>query len=175
MVKVGSDCHHAPGGESFQQAMGVIYNLVYTTKFRAKEVLKKDYDVLALEGLWWAKGRGFALTNPERWLWSLMIVVPDFVDERLFTESVEAVRHRKNPPGLEKARLETLDEGTAVQVMHIGPYSAEPASIAKMGAYAREHGFRLVGKHHEIYLGDPRRAAPSKLKTILRHPVARAA
>ena len=164
----------APGGESFQQAMGVIYNLVYTMKFRAKRLLKKDYDVMAPEGLWWMKGGKIDPTRPDKWLWSLMVVVPDFVDDKLFSETVEEVRRKKDPPGLENARLETFEEGRCVQMMHVGPYSAEPESIAKMEACAREHGYKLVGKHHEIYLGDPRRAAPSRLKTILRHPVAKA-
>ena len=164
----------APGGESFQQAMGVIYNLVYTMKFRAKRLLKKDYDVMAPEGLWWTKGKTIDLARPDKWLWSLMVVVPDFVNDRLFSETVEEVRRKKNPPGLEKARFEALEEGQCVQIMHVGPYAAEPESIAKMEAYAKEHGYKLVGKHHEIYLGDPRRAAPSRLKTILRHPVAKA-
>jgi hypothetical protein len=88
---------------------------------------------------------------------------------------VAEVRKRKNPPGLGKARLETLEERTCLQIMHIGPYASEPESISKLDAFAKEHNYRMVGKHHEIYLGDPRRAAPSKLKTIIRHPVAKAA
>lgn len=161
-----------PGGESFQQAMGTLYNLVYTMKFRSKRLLKKDYDIMAPEGLWWMKGK-FDMNRKDRWLWTLMILVPDFVTVKMFSEAVAEVRSKKNPPGLERARLETLDEGTAVQMMHIGPYANEPESIAKMEAYAEGHGYRMVGKHHEIYLGDPRRAAPSKLKTVLRHPVAK--
>ena len=161
-----------PGGESFQQAMGTLYNLVYTMKFRSKRLLKKDYDIMAPEGLWWMKGK-FDMNRKDRWLWTLMILVPDFVTVKMFSEAVAEVRSKKNPPGLERARLETLDEGTAVQMMHIGPYANEPESIAKMEAYAEGHGYRMVGKHHEIYLGDPRRAAPSRLKTVLRHPVAK--
>ena len=130
----------APGGESFQQAMGVIYNLVYTMKFRAKRLLKKDYDVMAPEGLWWTKGKTIDLARPDKWLWSLMVVVPDFVNDRLFSETVEEVRRKKNPPGLEKARFEALEEGQCVQIMHVGPNAAEPESIAKMEAYANEHG-----------------------------------
>ena len=103
-----------------------------------------------------------------------MILVPDFVNDKLFKDSVEEVRKKKNPPGLDRARLETLDERTCVQIMHIGPYASESESIAKLDALAREHGYNMVGKHHEVYLGDPRRAAPSKLKTVLRHPVVRA-
>jgi len=113
------------------------------------------------------------MTRRDKWLWTLMILVPEFVTPRMFTEAVAEVRSKKNPPGLDRARLETLEEGTCVQIMHIGPYATEPESIAKMDTYAKEHGYKMVGKHHEIYLGDLRRAAPSKLKTVLRHPVAK--
>ena len=163
-----------PGGESFQQAMTTLYNIAYTMKFQSKRLLKKDYDMMAPEGLWWMKGEKFDMTKKDKWLWTLMILVPDFVTPKMFSEAVTEVRSKKNPPGLERARLETLDEGTSVQIMHVGPYATEPASIAKMDAYAKEHGYKMVGKHHEIYLGDPRRAAPSKLKTVLRHPVTKA-
>ena len=161
-----------PGGESFQQAMAVVYALAYALKFRAKKLLKKDYSVMAPEGLWWTKSGKIDLKKPNQWLWTLMVVVPDFVTTKLFLAAVDEVRRKKNPPGLDAARLEAFDEGYCVQTMHVGPYSSEPESIAKMEAYAREHGYVMVGKHHEIYLGDPRRSAPSKLKTILRHPVA---
>jgi hypothetical protein len=163
-----------PGGDSFQQAMGVIYNLAYTMKFRSKNLQKKDYTVMAPEGLWWMKGK-LDPSKPKKWLWTLMIVVPDFITPKVFSDTVEEVKRKKNPPGLEKARLETFNEGLCVQTMHIGPYSAETETIARMNAFAKDHGYEMVGKHHEIYLGDPRRAAPSKLRTILRHPVAKAA
>jgi len=160
-----------PGGESFQQAMSALYNIAYTMKFRSKRLLKKDYDMMAPEGLWWMKGK-IDMNKRDKWLWTLMILVPDFITTKMFSDAVDEVRRKKNPPGLDRARLETLNEGKCVQMMHIGPYAAEPESIAKMDAYAKEHGYKMVGKHHEIYLGDPRRAAPSKLKTVLRHPVA---
>jgi hypothetical protein len=162
-----------PGGESFQQAMGAIYNIAYTMKFRSKRLLKKDYDMMAPEGLWWMKGK-IDMNKRDKWLWTLMILVPDFVTPKMFSDSVAEVRSKKNPPGLERARLDTLDEGTSLQTMHVGPYATESESIAKMDAYAKEHGYKMVEKHHEIYLGDPRRAAPSKLRTVLRHPVAKA-
>ena len=167
------DGNGEPGGESFQQAMGVLYNIAYTMKFRSKRLLKKDYDMMAPEGLWWMKGKKIDMARRDKWLWTLMILVPDFVTPKMFSDAVAEVRSKKNPPGLDRARLETLDEGTSVQTMHIGPYSTEPESIARMGAYVKEHGYKMAGKHHEIYLGDPRRAAPSKLRTIIRHPVAR--
>ena len=163
-----------PGGESFQQAMSAIYNIAYTMKFRSKKLLKKDYNVMAPEGLWWTKGRKIFPTKPADWHWTLMAVLPGFVTPKLFSESRDEVRKKKNPPGLDRARLETFDEGLCVQTLHIGPYSAETDSINKMASFAKDRGYRMVGKHHEIYLGDPRRTTPSKLKTILRHPVAKA-
>jgi hypothetical protein len=162
-----------PGGKSFQDAMGVIYNLAYTMKFRSKKLQKKDYNVMAPEGLWWMKGK-LDPSKPKKWLWTLMVVVPDFITPKVFSDTVEEVRKKKNPPGLDRAHLETFDESLCVQTMHIGPYSAETETIARMEAFAKKSGYKLVGKHHEIYLGDPRRAAPSKLRTILRHPVAKA-
>jgi hypothetical protein len=164
----------APEGESFSQAIGAIYNLAYTMKFRSKKLLRKDYSVMALEGLWWMKGKTFDAAKRDDWLWTLMIVQPDFVNDKMFAEALDEVKRKKNPPGVEKARLESFKEGLCVQIMHVGPYSAESESIARLDAFAKENGYKMVGKHHEIYLGDPRRAAPSKLKTIVRHPVARA-
>jgi hypothetical protein len=163
-----------PGGDSFQQGVGAIYNVAYTMKFRSKKLLKKDYNVMALEGLWWMKGK-IDQTRRKDWLWTLMSVVPDFVTPRMFSESVEEVKERKNPPGVDKVRLESFDEGLCVQTMHVGPYSTESESIARLDSYAKDHGYRMVGKHHEIYLGDPRRSAPSKLRTIIRHPVQKSA
>jgi len=153
--------------------MSVLYSTAYTMKFRAKRQLKKDYDMMASEGLWWMKGKKIDMTRRDKWLWTLMIMVPDFITPKMFSEAVAEVRSKKNPPGLDRARLETLDEGESVQIMHVGPYATESESIAKMDAFARERGYKMVGKHHEIYLGDPRRAAPSKLRTVLRHPVAK--
>ena len=163
-----------PGGKSFQEAMGVIYNLAYTMKFSAKKTLKKDYTVMAPEGLWWMKGGRIDPSRPKDWLWTLLAVVPDFVTPELFGLAKDEVRRKKNLPGLDRARLETFDEGPCLQIMHIGPYSAETEDIAKIEAFAKAHGYKIVGKHHEIYLGDPRRAAPSKLRTIIRYPVAKA-
>lgn len=163
-----------PGGDSFREAMGVLYSVAYTLKFRCKKLLKKDFTVMAPEGLWWVKGGGFIPERRTDWLWTLMIVLPDFVTTKMFANAVEEVRKKKNPPGLQRARLVPFDEGLCVQTMHVGPYSAEPESIARLDAYVKEHGYRTAGKHHEIYFGDPRRTAPSKLRTIIRHPVAKA-
>lgn len=160
-----------PASKTFQEAVGILYGLTYTLKFQCKRLLKRDFSVIALEGLWWMKGAGFDLTKRNEWLWTMMIVQPDFVTDRMFSEAANELRLRRNPAGLERARLESFDEGYCIQIMHVGPYSAEAESIARLGAYANEHGYVMTGKHHEIYLGDPRRSAPSKLRTVIRHPV----
>jgi hypothetical protein len=165
------DGRGAPESESFQQGIGTLYNLAYTMKFRSKKLLQKDYNVMALEGLWWVEGKEFDLAKRDDWVWSLMIVQPDFVTDRMLSDAREEIKKKKNSPGLEKVRLESFEEGPCIQTMHVGPYSTERDSINKLESYAREHGYKMVGKHHEVYLGDPRRAAPSKLRTIIRHPV----
>jgi hypothetical protein len=162
-----------PAGKRFQEAVGVAYGLAYTIKFDAKKKLGKDYPVMPLEGLWWMKGGGFDMRRREDWLWSLMIMQPDLVTEKMFTEAILALKRKRNPPGVGLARLEAFDEGLCVQAMHVGPYATGPETMAKLDTSVREKGYRMTGKHHEIYLGDPRRSAPSKLKTVIRHPITR--
>jgi len=96
---------------------------------------------------------------------------PDHIDQAMFEAALAQLRKKKPGPALDKLRLETFHEGLCLQILHVGPYADEPRSIEKMDAFAREHGYILHGKHHEIYLGDPRRATPEKLKTVLRHPI----
>ncbi len=112
----------------------------------------------------------------DNWFYTLMILQPEVITGELFDEGLEQVRRKKgDSPFLSKLRLETFEEGLCVQTMHIGPYATEPATVERMRAFALENGYRdcvgLGGKHHEIYLGDPRKADPAKLKTVLRHPI----
>jgi hypothetical protein len=167
---------HGPGSSpAFQQALEALYGISYTLKFASK--LRKenplDYTVMALEGLWWVENDEFDINRPENWHWTAMMLQPDHISVDMYQEGLEQLRKKKPSLALDKIRFETFQEGLSMQIMHIGPYSEEPATIAKMDAFARENGYRLRGKHHEIYLGDPRRAAPEKLKTVLRHPVER--
>ena len=168
------DGRGSPESDDFHQAIGTMYNVAYTMKFRSKKLLKKDYNVMALEGLWWMEGGGFDPVRRESWQWTLMIVQPDFVTPKLFADSVKKAKAKKNPPGLELARLAPFAEGLCAQTVHVGPYSTESQTIALLDAFVKDHGYKMVGKHHEIYMGDPRRAAPSKLRTIIRHPIAKA-
>ena len=168
----------APGtSPAFQEAMQALYGAAYTLKFMSK--LRQDnpidYPVMALEALWWVAGRGgeFDINRPEGWKWTAMILQPDHITKKMVQEALLQLRKKKPSSALDKLRFERFREGLCIQIMHVGPYSEEPRTLEKMEAFARENGYALRGKHHEIYLGDPRRARPDKLKTILRHPIER--
>ena len=159
---------------AFAEAMQALYGASYTLKFMSK--LSKtdpiDYPVMALEGLWWIEGGEFSFESKDNWAYTVMILQPEHITPEMFAEALNQMRKKKgDQPAFARLRLEAFHEGLSVQIMHIGPYSAEPASVAKMDAFALENGYQMHGKHHEIYLGNPLRAQPEKLKTILRHPV----
>ena len=164
-----------PGSSpGFKDAMGALYGATYTLKFISK--LRKadpiDYPVMALEGLWWVEGGEFSFESKDPWSYTVMILQPDHITSEMFAEALGQLRKKKgDQPAFSRLRLEAFEEGPCIQVMHVGPYAAEPATVEKMDAFAREHGYLLHGKHHEIYLGNPLRAQPEKLKTILRHPI----
>ena len=159
---------------AFQEALEALYGISYTLKFASK--LRKedplDYTVMALEGLWWVEEGEFDITHPEGWRWTLMIMQPDHITPGMYEDALRQLRQKKGErPGFSRLRFESFQEGLCVQIMHVGPYAEESATIARMHAFAQENGYRLCGKHHEIYLGDPRRASPEKMKTVLRHPI----
>lgn len=158
--------------QTFQDAVDVLYSVSYTLKFMMKNAGKADWTVMPLEGLWWMDDpAGFSMENKDAWKWTLMLMQPSFVTESDVREAIEQVSKKKDLPALSKLRFETLKGGPAAQIMHIGPYEAEPPTIEKLHKFVEESGHKLRGKHHEIYLGDPRRTAPEKLKTVLRHPI----
>jgi hypothetical protein len=159
---------------SFQQAVEALYGISYSLKFASKRrpVDPIDYPVMALEGLWWVEDGEFDITKPANWRWTAMIMQPDHITEAMFGEALAQLREKKPGLALDKLCLKTFHEGLSMQIMHIGPYADEPRTIAKMDRFARENGYVRRGKHHEIYVGDPRRAAPEKLKTVLRQPIA---
>lgn len=168
-----------PNGEEFSNAVGALYSLSYSMKFWTKKHPAPpdfmDFSVAPLEGLWSVEGDDFGASNfaveRDKWLWTAMIMQPDFVTNEFLDEVRAEVAVKKPNPSLPNVRLETFDEGLSVQIMHIGPYSDEPATIAKIDEFMKENGYTSNGRHHEIYFSDPRHAAPEKLKTILRHPV----
>ena len=166
---------HPGETKGFQEAIGALYGVAYTAKFAAKKAGIKDVLVMPLEGLFWTEGGGdFLHAEPGAWRWTLMLMLSKAVTPKLFDASVKELRERKDPPGLSRVRLERFREGRAAQILHLGPYSAEAPTIERLHAFIRENGYRLAGKHHEIYLGDPRRSAPEKLKTVIRQPMAKA-
>lgn len=161
------------GSPEFQEAIGALYGMAYTLKFMLKgEGVQTDFTVMPLEGLWWMQGNsGFDPDNKEGWRWTLMIAMPPHITEDEFKRAKAELKKKKDPPALGKVRLRKFSEGKAVQIMHIGSWSEEGPTIEKLHAYARENGLKIKGKHHEIYMSDPRRTAPEKLKTVVRQPV----
>ncbi len=159
--------------QSFKNAIITLYPLSYTLKFMVKKgEIGIDYGVLPLEGLWWADDMSsFTEGRKDKWKWTLMIMQPDFITRKMVQEAIEQVGVKKNPVSLPLVRFESFKEGKAAQTMHIGPFSEEGTTIAKVHSHIEEHGHKLTGKHHEIYLSDIRRAAPEKWKTIIRQPI----
>lgn len=158
--------------QAFQEAVDALYSVSYTIKFMVKKTKSEDYVVMPLEGLWWTDDpAGFSMENKDVWKWTLMIMQPHSVTEDLVHVAIDQAGEKKVLPALPKLRFETLKEGLSAQIMHIGPYEAEPPTIEKLHEFVKESGHRLWGKHHEIYLSDPRKVAPEKMKTILRHPI----
>jgi hypothetical protein len=161
----------------FEDAMQALYSLSYGLKFATKgQDPPTDYSVMPPEGLWWADDPAdFAAPRKDKWRWTLMIMQPPAVTPEQFAALVEETSRKKDLPAVRDVRLETLEEGICVQILHIGPYSEEGPTLERLHRFAQEQGYELHGRHHEIYLSDVRRTAPDKLKTVLRHPVRRQA
>jgi len=160
--------------EKFQSAMQALYSVVYTLKFEFKKNQGIDYPVMPLEGLWWADDMEvFKIEKKADWKWTLMIMQPDVVSEKHFRSACEQAAAKKDLPELSSLRFEHFREGMSAQILYLGPYSDEGPTITRMHEFIHESGHMLHGKHHEVYLGDPRRSAPEKLKTVLRQPVKR--
>ncbi|HUV25774.1 MAG TPA: GyrI-like domain-containing protein [Anaerolineales bacterium] len=160
--------------QEYQDAVGALYALAYKIKFMSKNQLGKDYVVPPLEGLWWAEDMEAFTTarDKSQWDWNMMITTPEWITSEMFVEALELVRKGKNPVAMDKVRLESYHEGLSVQIMHIGSYDSEGPTLMKLHReFIPNNGYVEKGKHHEIYLGDPRRVAPEKLKTVLRQPV----
>jgi len=170
MVDGAGDPNKSP---AFGEAVEALMSLAYTLKFSLKKRPGgPDYGVMPLESLWWADDpRVFHLADKSTWQWTAMILQPDFVSQEDVAAAFTEVRKKKNPAALNKVRLETLEEGSAAQILYLGSYADEGPVIQRIHDFIEESGKSLFGKHHEIYLNDPRRAAPEKLKTILRQPM----
>ena len=158
----------------YTEAVEALYAVAYKLKFASKKEMAKDYTVPPLEGLWWADDMDdFTITRDKsKWDWTMMIMKPDWITQEMVTTAVALVAKKKDLPALSKLRLESYHEGLAVQIMHIGSYDDEAPTIRKMHTeFMPTNGLLPRGKHHEIYLSDPRRVAPEKLKTVIRQPV----
>ncbi len=166
------DGHGYPGSSrEFQEAIEALYGVAYTLRFGSEDPRIREAPLMPLEGRFRGESRGpFPVNDPKRWHWTLMLRVPSAVSRKLFVAAVERLRERKNPPALDSVRLERWREGKAAQVLYVGPYAKETPTIAALHEFITTHGFRVAGDHHEIYLGDPRKTRPEKLKTVIRQP-----
>ena len=161
-----------PGGELFTTIVGALYSVAYTMKMSQK-ALGGDYTVGKLEAQWWTDdaGCGLATVPQDEWRWKLLIRTPDFIGDMELSLAVETLGKRGKSPNAKEIRLDTLREGLCVQMLHVGPYEREHETVRVMEEFARQKGLEAHGRHHEIYLSDPRRVPPQRLRTILRHPV----
>jgi hypothetical protein len=159
---------------SYSDAIEALYSVAYTLKFASKNTLGMDYVVPPLEGLWWADDmNAFVSRDKDAWYWTMMIMQPEWISPAMIDSAVATVRAKKTVPALDLLRTEILTEGACVQIMHIGSYDDEGPTLARLhDEYMPRHRLVMHGKHHEIYLGDPRKTVASKLKTVLRQPVA---
>lgn len=168
-----ADGHGDPNtSKLYADAVAALYGVSFTLKFTCKRGPEKiDYSVMPLEGLWWADDpRSFVSGDKSKWFWTAMIMQPDFITGRHVESAVAAVQRKKPNEMLAQLRFGSFAEGRVAQLLHVGPYSAEAPNIERLHAFIAAQGGKLSGKHHEIYLSDPRRAAPEKLKTIIRQP-----
>lgn len=171
----------SPRSKEFPAAVGALYGVAYTIKFTRKFADGSDFRVPTLEAQWWvaSSARGAAREPfwafPESaWRWKLLVMMPDFVRAADVARARRLLALKKRDPRLDRVMLERVREGLCVQALHVGPYDREHDTIERMHETAARRGLRPSGKHHEIYLSDPRRTKPARLRTILRHPVARA-
>jgi hypothetical protein len=171
------DGHGDPNtAQEYQEALEALYAVAYKLKFMSKKELGRDYVVPPLEGLWWAEKMETYSTQRDKsaWDWTMMIMQPEWITPAMVETARQQVAKQKDPPALPKLRLETHHEGLSVQILHIGPYEDEGPTLQRMhDEFIPQNGLEMRGKHHEIYLSDPRKVAPEKLKTVLRQPVRR--
>jgi hypothetical protein len=167
------DGHGDPNtAQEYKDAVEALYAVAYALKFMSKKEEGMDYVVPPLEGLWWVENmETFTTDDKDAWDWTMMIMQPEWVSHQMFEEALKRVEKKKNLPALHKLRLDTYREGPSAQILYIGPYADEGPTIARLHNYIEENGYQLRGKHHEIYLGDPRKTAPEKLRTVIRQPI----
>lgn len=155
----------------YHEAVDALYSLSYGIKFALKSQ-GVDHIVPPLEGLWWMEDMNeFNLANKDRWEWTMMIMQPEWITSEWVERVREEVYKKKRISLSSKVRFETYHEGLSVQILYTGAYEKEAPTIAEMHKFIKTNGYKTNGKHHEIYLGDPRKTSPEKLQTILRQPI----
>jgi len=159
--------------QEYKDAVEALFAVSYAMKFTVKKGKSAvDYGVLPLEGLWWANDMtAFVEGKRDNWKWTAMIMQPKFVTGQMFQDTIVQIKKKKNLTAIPRMRFEAFREGLSAQIMHIGPYSAEKSTVEKIHDFIKGNGYEVNGKHHEIYLGDPRKSAAQKLKTVLRQPI----
>ena len=168
------DGHGDPNEASeYAEAVQALFSVSYTARFALKRAPEGfDYGVMPLEGLWWAQDMSaFTTGDKSSWDWTMMIMQPAQVTPEVFEDARLAAFGKKPLPAIERLRLEAFSEGRSAQLLHVGPYATEGPTIQRLHTFIADHGGEPVGKHHEIYLNDPSRTAPEKLRTIIRQPV----
>lgn len=162
-----------PGGEEFVAKIGALYGMAFTVKMTRKFAGEQDYVICKLQCQMWMDDENpdFSAVPKEQWNWRLLIRTPDFVQDNELVEAAEKLLEKGKEPEVKQVKFESFTEGLCVQMLHIGPYDEEGETVSKMETFAQQQGLEFYGKHHEIYLSDPRRVPPEQLKTILRHPV----
>ena len=163
----------APGGKEFEAKIGALYGIAFTIKMTRKFAGKGDYVVCKLESQMWFDDdmQNSSDIDPEQWNWKLFIRTPDFVRDEDLHQAQKTLFEKGKEPEVIQVKFETISDGLCVQMLHVGPYDKEPETVEIMAAFAQEQGLELYGRHHEIYISDPRRVPPERLKTILRMPV----
>ncbi|GAA1059943.1 GyrI-like domain-containing protein [Agromyces bracchium] len=159
---------------AYAEAVEALFGVAYAVKFASKKGLGRDFTVAPLEGLWWADDpSAFAANDRAAWNWTMLIAQPDWIDEAAVAAGVEATRAKgRGSPSLDALRLMRLTEGMSAQILHLGPFADEAPTLARLHhEWMPKHGLTFNGPHHEVYLSDPRRTAPEKLRTVLRQPV----
>jgi hypothetical protein len=171
MVDGHGDPNKSP---EYVEALQALYTTAYTLKFGLKKSDGIDFTVMPLQGLWWADDmNSFLAGRKDEWQWTMMIALPGIITARQVKQAVAQAIEKKDLAGLARVRFEKFTEGLVAQIMYLGPYSAEGPTIETLHEFIADNGYARSGKHHEIYMGDPRRTAPSKLKTIIRQPIRR--
>lgn len=163
-----------PGGEAFVAAASGLYSVALTIKMTRKFSGRGDYKVAPLEGLWWGDvncREDLAKLPRDQWRWKLLIRTPDVVGKLDLASAKDSLRSKNKPPKFEQVKLESIEEGKCVQMLHVGPYANEVDTLDAMEQFAADNNLEINGLHHEVYLSDPRRTEPERLKTILRLPV----